>query len=86
MKIENFDECKSIIERIKQHEETLSKLKSNSLTVAVNYDGERGRITTIGVFPNSEHDQLELAAKFISWFKEDLENRIVYLKCKLEAL
>lgn len=86
MKIENFDECKRIIEQIKLHADTLSKLQSTGLTVAVNYDHERGRIMTIGVFPHSEHDQLELADQFINWLKQDLEKRISYLKTKLEAL
>lgn len=86
MKPENFEECKRIMEQINNHEKTLEQLFSNRLTVIVNFDNMAGRITTIGIFSDSEHIHARLAQNFVQELRDDLTNRILYLKAKLDPL
>lgn len=85
MKYENFKQITSLVQQVEKHQRNLDELENpnNQLNI-VNVGG--GKIYTIGLDMNCEHEYAYQARELIDYIKKDLTTRINNLKSQLELL
>jgi len=84
MRIENFEEVKTIVAAIFKQKEILDDLKSNMINVRILKHHDT--IFTIGAFDSSEHSLRNMAIDFVVQLIAHYEQSIKLLNDKLEEL
>lgn len=82
MKYENYEKCKSLVERIRNYTSLLDELESEPLHVRITYPSGSS-IMTIGINPSSEHEYRLDDFNLVSLIKEDIATKISNLKKEL---
>jgi hypothetical protein len=85
MKYENFDKAKSLVEGIRKHLEVLDELKSDNVSVRLQYGGNY-TILTIGTWDSCEHELRDAANNFRIVLITYYEAMVADMKDQLETL
>lgn len=84
MKYENFIKAKELCDQIADL--TNKRLRLDNDTQVVLQYPNGGRMFTIGIGKNYEHEYTGMAQNLVSLIRNDLDNKIEKLKSQLEAL